>query len=104
MVRDMLFSKEDNKTPLQSMVLIDTLQHMGLDHLFKEEIGSTLSSIYDNFAHQTHHGHNLFESSLFFRLFREHGYSVSPSKFFFFFFLHINSIKFYLTLKICINL
>ncbi|XP_039119065.1 (3S,6E)-nerolidol synthase 2, chloroplastic/mitochondrial-like isoform X1 [Dioscorea cayenensis subsp. rotundata] len=78
MVRDMLFSKEDNKTPLQSMVLIDTLQHMGLDHLFKEEIGSTLSSIYDNCAHQTHHGHNLFESSLFFRLFREHGHSVSP--------------------------
>ncbi|XP_039134119.1 (3S,6E)-nerolidol synthase 2, chloroplastic/mitochondrial-like isoform X2 [Dioscorea cayenensis subsp. rotundata] len=79
MVRDMLFSKEGNKTPLQSMVLIDTLQYMGLDHLFKEEIGSTLSSIYDNFTHQRDHGrHNLFESSLFFRLFREHGYSVSP--------------------------
>ncbi|KAM0934676.1 putative S-linalool synthase [Dioscorea sansibarensis] len=80
-VRDMLFSKEDNNkssTPLESMVIINTLQHMGIDHLFKEEIGSTLSSLYDNFTHQTHHDHNLFESSLCFRLFREHGYSVSP--------------------------
>ncbi|KAH7668423.1 (3S)-linalool synthase protein [Dioscorea alata] len=77
-VRDMLFSKEGNKASLQSMMLIDTLQHMGHDHLFKEEIGSTLSSIYDNFTHQTRPGHNLFESSLFFRLFRQHGYRVSP--------------------------
>ncbi|KAJ0968566.1 hypothetical protein J5N97_025483 [Dioscorea zingiberensis] len=77
-VRDMfLISKE--VSPLESVVIIDKLQQLGIDHLYVEEIGSTLSSIYDIYIHDHKHDDDLFQSTLFFRLFREHGYDVSPN-------------------------
>uniref|UniRef100_A0A0D3FUB9 Uncharacterized protein n=1 Tax=Oryza barthii TaxID=65489 RepID=A0A0D3FUB9_9ORYZ len=62
---------------LERMNLVDTIQHLGIDHLFQEEIDSALKDIHENdFASSKLH-----EVALRFRLLREHGFWVSPDVF-----------------------
>ncbi|CAL4942959.1 unnamed protein product [Urochloa decumbens] len=59
------------------MSLVDTLQHLSIDHLFKEQIGAALNSI-----HVAGLGScSLHQVALRFRLLRTHGIWVSPDEF-----------------------
>ncbi|CAM0153072.1 unnamed protein product [Urochloa decumbens] len=65
------------KNVMEKLNLVDTLQHLGIDHLFVEPIETTLSSIHKA-------GFNssiLHEVALRFRLLRQHGLWVSADEF-----------------------
>ncbi|CAL4914377.1 unnamed protein product [Urochloa decumbens] len=65
------------KNVVEKMDLVDVLQHLGIDHHFKEQIATTLSSIHrDEFNSSSLH-----EVALRFRLLRQHGFWVSAGEF-----------------------
>ncbi|CAL9102749.1 unnamed protein product [Musa textilis] len=68
---------QDNNDVMQTMHLIDTIQLLGLDYNFEEEITEALKRVYD--ADSANEG--LHEVSLRFRLLRERGYSVTSDVF-----------------------
>ncbi|EAY93636.1 hypothetical protein OsI_15422 [Oryza sativa Indica Group] len=59
------------------MKLVDSIQHLGVGHLFNEEISTTLSDIHASEFTSS----SLYEVALRFRLLREHGLWVSPATF-----------------------
>ncbi|KAF2933442.1 hypothetical protein DAI22_04g083300 [Oryza sativa Japonica Group] len=59
------------------MNLVDSVQHLGIDHLFQEEIEDALTSIHGSEFRSS----SLYEIALRFRLLREHGFWVSPDAF-----------------------
>ncbi|CAL4934527.1 unnamed protein product [Urochloa decumbens] len=59
------------------MSLVDTLQHLSIDHLFKEQIGAALNSIHVAGLGSS----SLHQVALRFRLLRTHGIWVSPDEF-----------------------
>ncbi|KAL6865278.1 hypothetical protein ACP4OV_016429 [Aristida adscensionis] len=62
---------------VDKMSLVDTLQHLSIDHLFKEEIGAALNSLHaSGFSSSSLH-----EVALRFRLLRRHGVWVSADEF-----------------------
>lgn len=58
---------------LQIMNLIDSIQLLGLDYHFEREIDAALSFIFEYDAKN----YGLYETSLHFRLLRQHGFYVS---------------------------
>uniref|UniRef100_A0ACD5UVX5 Uncharacterized protein n=1 Tax=Avena sativa TaxID=4498 RepID=A0ACD5UVX5_AVESA len=58
--------------------LVDTLQHLGIDHLFQEQIHDTLRDISEN---ELTSSATLYEEALRFCLLREHGHWVSADVF-----------------------
>ncbi|XP_064941435.1 (S)-beta-bisabolene synthase-like [Musa acuminata AAA Group] len=68
---------QDNYDVTQTMHLIDTIQLLGLDYHFEEELTEALKRVYD--ADSANDG--LYEVSLRFRLLREKGYSVTSDVF-----------------------
>ena len=68
----MLF-KTNNDTVVK-MSLVDKLQHLGIDHLFEDQIDTAMWQILKS----EFSNYNLYEVALRFRLLREHGYCVSP--------------------------
>uniref|UniRef100_A0A3B6BWW5 Terpene synthase n=1 Tax=Triticum aestivum TaxID=4565 RepID=A0A3B6BWW5_WHEAT len=71
----MLF-KSSNDTVVK-MSLVDKLQHLGIDHLFEDQIDTAMWQILKS----EFSNYNLYEVALRFRLLREHGYCVSPDVF-----------------------
>nr|TKV96125.1 hypothetical protein SEVIR_9G409000v2 [Setaria viridis] len=65
------------KNVVEKMDLVDVLQHLGIDHHFKEQIATTLSSIHRGEFNSS----SLHEVALRFRLLRQHGFWVSASEF-----------------------
>lgn len=63
------------KNVVEKMDLVDVLQHLGIDHHFKEQIATTLSSIHRGEFNSS----SLHEVALRFRLLRQHGFWVSAS-------------------------
>uniref|UniRef100_A0A0D9ZJ63 Terpene synthase N-terminal domain-containing protein n=1 Tax=Oryza glumipatula TaxID=40148 RepID=A0A0D9ZJ63_9ORYZ len=59
------------------MKLVDSIQRLGVGHLFNEEISTTLSDIHASEFTSS----SLYEVALRFRLLREHGLWVSPATF-----------------------
>lgn len=68
----MLF-KTSNDTVVK-MSLVDKLQHLGIDHLFEDQIDTAMWQILKS----EFSNYNLYEVALRFRLLREHGHWVSP--------------------------
>ncbi|KAL6902155.1 hypothetical protein ACP4OV_005031 [Aristida adscensionis] len=64
-------------TTAEQMKLVDTLQHLGIDHHFNEQILSVLSTIHGGEFNST----SLHEVALRFRLLRQQGFWVSPDVF-----------------------
>ncbi|KAL6648161.1 hypothetical protein ACP70R_012385 [Stipagrostis hirtigluma subsp. patula] len=64
-------------TTVEQMNLVDTLQHLGIDHHFNKQILSMLSSIHGGEFNST----SLHEVALRFRLLRQQGFWVSPDVF-----------------------
>ncbi|XP_042448300.1 alpha-humulene synthase-like isoform X2 [Zingiber officinale] len=68
---------EETRDVLQIMILVDSIQLLGLDYHFEKEITAALRLIYE--ADVENYG--LYEVSLRFRLLRQHGYYLSPDVF-----------------------
>jgi tRNA splicing endonuclease len=56
------------------MNLVDSIQHLGIVHLFQEQIEDALMSIHESEFRSS----SLYEVALRFRLLREHGFWVPP--------------------------
>uniref|UniRef100_A0A0E0DCP4 Terpene synthase n=1 Tax=Oryza meridionalis TaxID=40149 RepID=A0A0E0DCP4_9ORYZ len=59
------------------MNLVDSIQHLGIVHLFQEQIEDALMSIHESEFRRS----SLYEVALRFRLLREHGFWVPPDAF-----------------------
>ncbi|CAL4993756.1 unnamed protein product [Urochloa decumbens] len=66
-----------SKDMVEKMNLVDTIQHLGIEHLFKNQIADALSYI----QHLELNSSTLHDVSLRFRLLRENGLWVSPDEF-----------------------
>ncbi|KAG5523240.1 hypothetical protein RHGRI_035158 [Rhododendron griersonianum] len=78
-VKDMLIAVGE---PAEKMVLIDKLERLGVSYLFDKEIEELLEHMFSNFEEYSRvFEDNLFMVSLHFRLFRQHGYSLSSGVF-----------------------
>uniref|UniRef100_A0ACD5ZG04 Uncharacterized protein n=1 Tax=Avena sativa TaxID=4498 RepID=A0ACD5ZG04_AVESA len=74
----MMFTKfNGTDTMVEKMVLIETLQRLGIDHLFQEQINMVITEIQES----EFSGSDLYEVALRFRLLRENGIWVSPDVF-----------------------
>lgn len=78
-VKDMLIAVGE---PAEKMVLIDKLERLGVSYLFDKEIEELLEHMFSNFEEYSRvFEDNLFMVSLHFRVFRQHGYSLSSGKY-----------------------
>ncbi|CAO2200092.1 unnamed protein product [Urochloa humidicola] len=66
-----------SKDILETMKLVDTVQRLGMEHLFEKEIQAALKQMHED----EFDSYNLHDVSLRFRLLRERGYWVSPDVF-----------------------
>ncbi|XP_047331503.1 terpene synthase 10-like [Impatiens glandulifera] len=71
---------EKMEMPFQKLELIDTVKRLGVSYHFEKEIEACLDAIY-NEKDWLSEELDLNEASLSFRLFRQHGYNVSPGVF-----------------------
>ncbi|KAL3850833.1 hypothetical protein ACJIZ3_012715 [Penstemon smallii] len=82
-----LFKKFKGDRPIESLIIVDAIQRLGLDHHFQEEIDETLIlqqqyyHEYDSNTTCVHKYQTLHDVSLFFRLSRQHGHYVSADVF-----------------------
>ncbi|KAJ1276171.1 hypothetical protein BS78_05G193600 [Paspalum vaginatum] len=65
------------KNVMEKLNLVDTLQHLGIDHRFEETIATALSSIHNSEFSSS----SLHEVAVRFRILRQHGFWVSPDVF-----------------------
>ncbi|WVZ57008.1 hypothetical protein U9M48_007456 [Paspalum notatum var. saurae] len=72
-----LFEPCSDNNAVHQLSLVDTLQHLSIDHLFKEQIDATLHSIHGSRFSSCS---SLHEAALRFRLFRAHGLWVSTDE------------------------
>uniref|UniRef100_A0ACD5ZP33 Uncharacterized protein n=1 Tax=Avena sativa TaxID=4498 RepID=A0ACD5ZP33_AVESA len=72
----MLF-KKFNTTMIKKLTLVDTLQRLGIDHLFEQQINIAINEIHEGEFDSC----SLYDVSLHFRLLREYGLRVSPDVF-----------------------
>ncbi|XP_022878022.1 (3S,6E)-nerolidol synthase 1-like isoform X1 [Olea europaea var. sylvestris] len=72
-VRELLKS-EELENQIESLMLVDAAQRLGVDYHFQEEIESVLRRHYMEAT--SFDGYTLHDLSLFFRLLREHGYFI----------------------------
>ncbi|KAL8055495.1 hypothetical protein ABFX02_04G059400 [Erythranthe guttata] len=78
----MLKAQEGNpKNIIKKLVLIDTLERLGLSYHFDQEIESQLQQIFVNFHQDSQEEYDLFTTALGFRLFRQHRHHVSSNVF-----------------------
>ncbi|XP_037475061.1 tau-cadinol synthase-like [Triticum dicoccoides] len=69
--------KTSKGSVVEKMTLLDALQHLGIDHLFQEQINTVIDEIHKS----EFNSDCLYEVALHFRLLREHGCWVSPDIF-----------------------
>ncbi|CAN0875695.1 (3S,6E)-nerolidol synthase 1, chloroplastic [Linum grandiflorum] len=74
--------KEDKSIDI--LLMIDALQRLGLDHHFHQDISTVLKHHHSRMATTNYRvviGHDLFHTSLLFRLLRQQGYHISSDVF-----------------------
>nr|QIQ56006.1 5-hydroxyviscidane synthase 3 [Eremophila lucida] len=77
-VKSMVTAKDCK--PLDKMILIDTIERLGVAYMFEQEIEEQIEQIY-KFQAEDGSDKDLFTTALYFRLFRQHGYNVPSSVF-----------------------
>jgi len=75
-----ILSNTAGKDPLEGLVMIDTLQRLGIDYHFREEIEAFLNTQYMNFSSPNHLPLDVCGVALRFRLLRQEGYNVSQGE------------------------
>ncbi|KAJ8765402.1 hypothetical protein K2173_012099 [Erythroxylum novogranatense] len=79
-VRAMLVNKTMNR--LDQLELVDTIQRLGVDYVFENEIRTILGRIYNDKKHTNASSNNdLYTEALEFRLLRQHGFKVPQEVF-----------------------
>ncbi|KAL0413490.1 UNVERIFIED_CONTAM: Gamma-cadinene synthase, partial [Sesamum radiatum] len=79
-VRSILMTK--GSTTIEKLILIDTLERLGVGYHFEQEIGDQLREIFFfQSQDKDHENYDLFATALQFRLLRQHRYSVSCNVF-----------------------
>ncbi|OIT35609.1 PREDICTED: germacrene C synthase-like [Nicotiana attenuata] len=78
-VRNMLAETPDNSA--QKLVLIDTIQRLGVAYHFHNEIETSIQNIFDASQQSTQNDDNLYVVALRFRLLRQQGYYISSDVF-----------------------
>ena len=73
-VRQIILETVASSNLVRKLELVDTLQRIGVDYHYKEEIDDLLRSVYDD---KDGGSDNLYITSLRFYLLRKHGYGVS---------------------------
>lgn len=69
--------QEATEFPKQQLQLIDTIQRLGIEYHFQEEIDQALLTTFENFDHFCKHNSDLHSIALRFRLLRQHGHIIS---------------------------
>ncbi|CAD6246602.1 unnamed protein product [Miscanthus lutarioriparius] len=77
-VRQIILETVASSNLVRKLELVDTLQRIGVDYHYKEEIDDLLRSVYDD---KDGGSDNLYITSLRFYLLRKHGYGVSSDVF-----------------------
>ena len=77
-VRQTILDTAASSTLIQKLDLVDTLQRIGVDYHYKQEIEELLCHVYHN--KDDGGSDDLYVTSLRFYLLRKHGYSVSSGK------------------------
>ncbi|XP_051143157.1 vetispiradiene synthase 1-like [Andrographis paniculata] len=78
-VRSMVVDEETK--PEDKMILIDTLERLGVAYHFEKEINEQIAQIFQLQEQKGDEDYDLYTTSLHFRLFRMHGYNVPCSVF-----------------------
>ncbi|WMV34116.1 hypothetical protein MTR67_027501 [Solanum verrucosum] len=78
-VMNMLMEIHDNST--QKLVLIDTIQRLGVSYHFHNEIETSIQNIFDASSQHSENNDNLHVVSLRFRLVRQQGHYISSDVF-----------------------
>lgn len=78
-IRQVLQSK-GGEDPLESLVLVDAIQRVGVSSYYEEEIETLLRKHYVASYACIYGYYNLHDVSLFFRLLRQHGHYISPGQ------------------------
>ncbi|XP_051115877.1 viridiflorene synthase-like [Andrographis paniculata] len=78
-VRSMVMNKESK--PKDKMILIDTIERLGLAYHFEKEIEDQIAQIFEFEMQNEDKDMDLFATALHFRLFRQHGYDAPSSVF-----------------------
>ncbi|ESW05009.1 hypothetical protein PHAVU_011G144000 [Phaseolus vulgaris] len=79
-VRKTLVSPIDHNNFSFKLNFIDSVQRLGVSYQFEHEIDSVLSQIYDISTKDNNiiaHSDHLYQTTLLFRLLRQHGYRIS---------------------------
>lgn len=75
-IKKIMASKTSEDDQLEALIMIDTIQRLGLEYYFHEEIHAALERQYANYSTLVGHGDDLHEVALRFRLLRQEGYDV----------------------------
>ena len=73
-VKRLIHAETDD--PLAKLELLDTVQRLGLNHRFQNDVKQAINVIYNNIS-EASLSDDLYTTALQFRMLREHGYTVS---------------------------
>ncbi|RDX62117.1 hypothetical protein CR513_59584, partial [Mucuna pruriens] len=79
-----VFQKLINQDPMESLYLVDTIQRLGIEHHFEEEIEAALQKqhlIFSSYLSDFANNRKLYEVALSFRLLRQRGHYVHADVF-----------------------
>nr|BBO53756.1 putative nerolidol synthase [Scoparia dulcis] len=80
-VRNLLKSKGESESPLDSLLFVDAIQRVGVSSHFQQEIETILRQMYTATSESMYGFNTLHDVSLLFRLLREHGLFISSDVF-----------------------
>ncbi|KAL1817532.1 hypothetical protein ACET3Z_020106 [Daucus carota] len=78
LVKRLIHAETDD--PLAKLELLDTVQRLGLNHRFQNDVKQAINVIYNNIS-EASLSDDLYTTALQFRMLREHGYTVSQDVF-----------------------
>lgn len=78
-VKRLILAETD--VPLAKLELLDTVQRLGLNYRFQNDVKQAVNVLYDNSTDELND--DLYSTALRFRILREHGYTVSQGLLYF---------------------
>ncbi|KAG8385680.1 hypothetical protein BUALT_Bualt03G0070300 [Buddleja alternifolia] len=80
-VKQLLLSKANLDDPIESLVMVDAIERLGISSYFQQEIETILRQQYIATTPSVYGSYTLHHFSLFFRLLRQHGHYISADVF-----------------------
>jgi (-)-germacrene D synthase len=79
-VRQRILDAASSDSLIRKLELVDTLQRIGVDYHYEQEIDELLRQVYNDVDKDGGYDDDLYVTSLRFCLLRKHGYNVSSGK------------------------